>query len=223
LRLRVWTVSAAGSLALAAYAGSSAAGAAETPTNAAATAQRKWAAGARVVKIQALDTLRFDPATVTVKAGESVCFVVTNLGKVKHELVVGDRPMQAKHEKEMSSRGGMHPDEMGEMPEFELDPGETNILDDDLRQAGEPAVRVPRARPLQGRDGRDPHDHRVAASPSRPGLARAGRWPRSRGERRDRGAHDHQVRRAFDGTIRHEARAARGGPVACLGRRAAAR
>jgi uncharacterized cupredoxin-like copper-binding protein len=73
-----------------------------------------------------------------VKAGEPVCFVVTNLGKVKHELVVGNRAMQAKHEKEMSSRGGMHPDEMGEMPELELDPGETKSLTTTFDKPGSP-------------------------------------------------------------------------------------
>lgn len=42
--------------------------------------------GAQVVRIQALDTLRFDPASVTVKADEPVCFSVTNAGETDHEF-----------------------------------------------------------------------------------------------------------------------------------------
>ncbi len=65
-------------------------------------------------------------ASVTVKAGEPVCFVVADSGKTKHEFVVG-RAIQDEHEMEMSSGSGMESGgmEMGGMPDVELKPGET--------------------------------------------------------------------------------------------------
>ncbi|AMO96335.1 copper binding s, plastocyanin/azurin family protein [Collimonas fungivorans] len=35
------------------------------------------------------DTMRFTPATILVKRGETVRFLVKNSGKVKHEMVLG--------------------------------------------------------------------------------------------------------------------------------------
>ncbi len=43
----------------------------------------------RVVRIVALPDLRFSPATVTVKAGETIEFQVTTMGPVTHEFMVG--------------------------------------------------------------------------------------------------------------------------------------
>jgi uncharacterized cupredoxin-like copper-binding protein len=103
-------------------------GGAGSPTSAAATAQGDCAAGAQVVKIRGLDTLRFEPASVTVEAGQPVCFVVTNDGKAKHELVVGDRAMQDKHEQEMASGEDMDHMEMGGMLELELEAGQTKSM-----------------------------------------------------------------------------------------------
>ncbi|WP_018608695.1 cupredoxin domain-containing protein [Uliginosibacterium gangwonense] len=43
----------------------------------------------RVVKIDMTDNMRFSPADIKVKAGETVRFVVTNTGKIRHEMVIG--------------------------------------------------------------------------------------------------------------------------------------
>ena len=43
----------------------------------------------RTVTITMLDTMRFSPATIRVRGGETVRFVIHNAGKVKHELVLG--------------------------------------------------------------------------------------------------------------------------------------
>lgn len=43
----------------------------------------------RTVTITMLDSMRFSPATIRVRGGETVRFVVRNAGKVKHELVLG--------------------------------------------------------------------------------------------------------------------------------------
>jgi plastocyanin len=53
---------------------------------------------AREVAISATDALKFDPATVTAKAGEQVTFVVTNTGTTDHEFVVGDEDYQHAHD-----------------------------------------------------------------------------------------------------------------------------
>ncbi len=43
----------------------------------------------RTVDIDMADTLRFTPAQVTVKRGDTVMFVVRNTGKAMHEMVLG--------------------------------------------------------------------------------------------------------------------------------------
>lgn len=43
----------------------------------------------RTVKITMADNMRFSPGTLTVKQGETVKFIVTNHGKMLHEMVIG--------------------------------------------------------------------------------------------------------------------------------------
>jgi uncharacterized cupredoxin-like copper-binding protein len=43
----------------------------------------------RTIRLSAADTMRFTPADITVKRGETVRFVVHNDGKVLHEMVLG--------------------------------------------------------------------------------------------------------------------------------------
>jgi uncharacterized cupredoxin-like copper-binding protein len=43
----------------------------------------------RTVRLAMADTMRFTPADVTVKKGETIRFVVRNNGKVLHEMVLG--------------------------------------------------------------------------------------------------------------------------------------
>jgi uncharacterized cupredoxin-like copper-binding protein len=61
------------------------------------------------VRITALDSLKFDPAQVTVKAGEPITFVVTNTGATMHEFVLGDEAVQMSHEEQMGSGASMSP------------------------------------------------------------------------------------------------------------------
>nr|WP_141915027.1 MULTISPECIES: cupredoxin family protein [unclassified Herbaspirillum] len=49
----------------------------------------KPGAAARTVKVDMTDGMRFSPASVQVKQGETIRFVVTNSGKLRHELVLG--------------------------------------------------------------------------------------------------------------------------------------
>ncbi len=43
----------------------------------------------RTIKVDMADTMRFTPADVTVKRGDTIRFVVHNDGKVLHEMVLG--------------------------------------------------------------------------------------------------------------------------------------
>ncbi len=61
-------------------------------------------AATRTIKLTANDQLRFQPATLSVKRGETVAFTVTNTGKLAHEFVIGDQAFQDRHEMEMAGR-----------------------------------------------------------------------------------------------------------------------
>ena len=61
----------------------------------------------RTVNIDMTDDMRFTPATVTVKRGETVRFVVKNSGKIKHEMVLGTPEMLKEHYAMMTKMPGM--------------------------------------------------------------------------------------------------------------------
>ena len=52
---------------------------------------------ARTIKVDMADNMRFTPADVTVKRGETVRFVVHNGGQVLHEMVLGTKKAIAEH------------------------------------------------------------------------------------------------------------------------------
>ena len=43
----------------------------------------------RTIEVEMNDTMRFKPASIKVKSGETIRFLVRNTGKVKHEMVLG--------------------------------------------------------------------------------------------------------------------------------------
>jgi uncharacterized cupredoxin-like copper-binding protein len=51
----------------------------------------------RTVKVDMADNMRFTPANVSVKRGETVKFVVHNRGKVLHEMVLGTKKALQEH------------------------------------------------------------------------------------------------------------------------------
>jgi uncharacterized cupredoxin-like copper-binding protein len=51
----------------------------------------------RTVKIDMSDAMRFTPASINAKQGETIRFVVSNSGKVKHELVLGTEQELKEH------------------------------------------------------------------------------------------------------------------------------
>jgi P-type Cu+ transporter len=80
----------------------------------------------RTVAIEASDAMRFSPEQITVREGETVAFVVTNVGEAPHELVIGDEATQAAHANEMADAG--HSDGEGLPNAVEVAPGETATL-----------------------------------------------------------------------------------------------
>ena len=90
----------------------------------------------RVIEISAEDDFTFDPAGVTVTAGETVTFRVTNVGAIPHDFVLGDSHMQDEHEAEMAEMSGdmaMH----DEPNAFVLEPGETKEMTWHMTESGE--------------------------------------------------------------------------------------
>lgn len=76
------------------------------------------------IEVKMTDALKMEPAEITVKAGQSVTFVVTNVGAIEHEFYLGDEAMQAAEEQRMKS-GAMVMDS----PEgITVKPGETREL-----------------------------------------------------------------------------------------------
>jgi uncharacterized cupredoxin-like copper-binding protein len=57
---------------------------------------------ARMVEVTTLDTMTFEPSSISVSAGETVTFVVTNTGQAIHEFTLGDAAMQREHAEAMA-------------------------------------------------------------------------------------------------------------------------
>lgn len=61
----------------------------------------------RSIEITMDDSMRFTPAQVSVKAGETVRFFVKNSGKVQHEMVIGTTAELQEHAEMMRKMPGM--------------------------------------------------------------------------------------------------------------------
>jgi uncharacterized cupredoxin-like copper-binding protein len=66
---------------------------------------------ARTVKVEMSDRMRFTPASLTVKQGQTVRFVVKNNGKVMHEMVIGSIKELKEHAEMMKQHPSMEHDE----------------------------------------------------------------------------------------------------------------
>ena len=65
----------------------------------------------RTVKIDMADTMRYSPAEITVKRGETVRFEAKNSGKIMHEIVFGTMKELKEHAELMKKHPGMEHDE----------------------------------------------------------------------------------------------------------------
>jgi uncharacterized cupredoxin-like copper-binding protein len=89
---------------------------------------------ARTVEVTTLDTMTFEPSAITVSAGETVTFRVTNTGLLAHEFTLGDAAMQQAHADEMAQMGdAMAHDQANSLT---LRPGETKQLTWQFGDAG---------------------------------------------------------------------------------------
>lgn len=80
----------------------------------------------RSVGVTTLDTMRYEPSTIEVSAGETVTFVVTNTGNAVHEFTLGDAAMQQEHAEAMSHIPAGMPNDFPNS--ITLQPGETKRL-----------------------------------------------------------------------------------------------
>lgn len=71
--------------------------------------------GPRTIEIT-MNDIAFEPTAVTVSEGETITFVFTNDGAIRHEAVFGDTAVQEEHEAEMAA-GDMDMDSDSDMDE----------------------------------------------------------------------------------------------------------
>ncbi|MBW0171035.1 MAG: cupredoxin family protein [Hydrogenophaga sp.] len=65
----------------------------------------------RTIKVDMTDAMRFNPATIDVQQNETVRFLITNSGKVKHELVLGTEQELKEHYEVMKKNPEMEHDD----------------------------------------------------------------------------------------------------------------
>jgi len=79
----------------------------------------------RTIEVQAADSMRYAPAAITVRRGETIQFVLKNTGKLPHELVLGDAQSLREHAETMRR----HPDMEHDDPNMvKVAPGGTGTL-----------------------------------------------------------------------------------------------
>ncbi|HSD54191.1 MAG TPA: cupredoxin family protein [Burkholderiales bacterium] len=88
----------------------------------------------RTVRIQGADDMRYTPAAITVKQGETIRFVVKNAGKILHETVLGTMAELQEHYELMKKFPDMEHDEPHMV---HLKPGETGEMVWQFTKAGE--------------------------------------------------------------------------------------
>jgi len=89
---------------------------------------------ARTIRVDMSDQMRFSPASISVRQGETVKFVVKNSGKIMHEFVLGTMQELREHAELMKKHPGMEHDEpyMAHVP-----PGKTETVVWQFTKTGE--------------------------------------------------------------------------------------
>jgi len=92
------------------------------------------AKASRTVRIDMSDKMRFTPASLAIKQGETVKFIVRNSGKTMHEMVIGTAKELKDHAEMMKKHPTMEHDEpyMAHVP-----PGKTETMVWQFTKAGE--------------------------------------------------------------------------------------
>ena len=87
----------------------------------------------RTIQVLMSDDMRFAPAKVNVKRGETIRFVLRNAGQIKHEMVIGSMAELKQHAESMRKMPGMEHDEPNMVT---LDPGKSAELVWQFTKAG---------------------------------------------------------------------------------------
>ena len=87
----------------------------------------------RTLELSMSDSMRFSPANITVKAGETIKFVLNNVGKLKHEFVLGTDKELKEHYQQMLKFPEMEHDEPNMVT---VAPGKTGVVIWTFTQAG---------------------------------------------------------------------------------------
>ena len=88
----------------------------------------------RTVRIDMSDRMRFTPASLSIRQGDTMKFVVKNSGKVMHEMVLGSLKELKEHAEMMKKHPGMEHDEAFMA---HVAPGKTAIMVWQFSRAGE--------------------------------------------------------------------------------------
>ena len=87
----------------------------------------------RTIEVGMNDTMRFSPADIAVKSGETIRFVVKNGGKVKHEMVLGTPKELKEHAALMRKFPEM---EHADPNQISVEPGKTGEMIWQFTRAG---------------------------------------------------------------------------------------
>ena len=79
----------------------------------------------RTIQVAMTDQMRFQPASISVRQGETIRFVVRNSGKVKHEMVLGTQAELKEHAELMQKHPEMEHDDPNAVA---VEPGKTGQL-----------------------------------------------------------------------------------------------
>ncbi len=87
----------------------------------------------RAIQVVMSDDMKFTPANIDVKRGETIRFVVRNAGGIKHDMVIGSMAELKQHAEMMRKMPGMEHDEPNMVT---LDPGKSAELIWQFTKAG---------------------------------------------------------------------------------------
>lgn len=82
----------------------------------------------RTVAVNILPSLRYDPAALSVRPGETVVFKVTNEATAVHEFVLGDTKVQGDYQKMMAGMGSAPMTMRDQANVVDVQPGQTKQL-----------------------------------------------------------------------------------------------
>ena len=87
----------------------------------------------RTINVEMLDTMRFTPSSLAIKQGETIHFIVKNLGQLPHEMVLGKEKDLKEHYEVMKKNPEM---EHADANSVSVQPGKTGEMIWQFTKAG---------------------------------------------------------------------------------------